>query len=108
MFFLERGFTDAFLLSIRLLTANSQWEEVIRVVDVIFDKVIAVGHYAGNYEDQGDEISAVFHQLDNTANSTSSEAAENVVKKRYVIASREWLLWTSALNAIRNLPSRQQ
>ncbi|KAI3333091.1 N-acetyltransferase B complex non catalytic subunit-domain-containing protein [Ustulina deusta] len=107
LFFLERGFTDAFLLSIRLLTANSQWEEVIRVVDVIFDKVIAVGHYAGNYEDQGDEISAVFHQLDNTANSTSSEAAENVVKKRYVIASREWLLWTSALNAIRNLPSRQ-
>ncbi|KAI1428083.1 N-acetyltransferase B complex non catalytic subunit-domain-containing protein [Xylaria sp. FL1777] len=108
LFFLERGFTDAFLLSIRLLTVNNQWEEIIRVVDIIFDKVIAVGHDINNNELEKDETSTLPQQLHDTTNSTASEASENAVKKQYMIASREWLLWTSALTASRHMPNRQQ
>ncbi|KAI0429216.1 N-acetyltransferase B complex non catalytic subunit-domain-containing protein [Xylaria sp. FL1042] len=109
LFFLERGFTDAFLLSIRLLTTNGQWEEITRVVDIIFDKVITAGHYTNDRKGQEDEISAVSEQLDNALNPTGRATAESAVEKQYIIASREWLLWTSALKAVtRDLSNTEQ
>ncbi|KAI0523907.1 N-acetyltransferase B complex non catalytic subunit-domain-containing protein [Xylaria bambusicola] len=106
LLFLERGFTDAFLLSIRLLTTNKQWEEVYRIVDTIFDKVIKIGNHTSGQGDEEDEAFTVPQQLDSTTISTPSDAPEAAVRKQYIMASREWLLWTSALNATRKLPQR--
>ncbi|KAI0817885.1 N-acetyltransferase B complex non catalytic subunit-domain-containing protein [Xylaria sp. FL0064] len=109
LFFLESGFTDAFLMSIRLLTTNSLWEEVTRVAYIIFDYVITVGHPTNNFENQEDKRSAIPELLDNGSDSTTTLAAESAVQKQYIIASREWFLWKSALNAItRNLSNREQ
>lgn len=96
LFFLERGFTDAFLLSIRLLTANNHWEEVFRVVNAIFDKVTESGNHTSDQKDQENE------------RLTAGDATQNAVRKKYITASREWLLWTSALNATRKMPDRAQ
>ncbi|RWA09435.1 hypothetical protein EKO27_g5652 [Xylaria grammica] len=107
LFFLERAFTDAFLLSIRLLTADSQWEEIIRVVDIIFDKVVAIGCDITDGEDIGDEGLAVSRHGNGT-NPTLSAAAERAVQEQYMKASREWLIWKSAFQAARNLPDREK
>ncbi|KAI1751929.1 N-acetyltransferase B complex non catalytic subunit-domain-containing protein [Xylaria castorea] len=78
LFFLERGFTDAFFRSLQLLSLNEQWEEVIRVVDTVFDKVISLGQ-------------------------KKPAASSLVIDGHYTSASREWLLWTSSVDAAKKL-----
>ncbi|KAI0536665.1 N-acetyltransferase B complex non catalytic subunit-domain-containing protein, partial [Xylaria digitata] len=108
LFFLERAYTDVFLRSIRLLTANGQWEEITRVVNIIFDKVIAMGHQKADGEDDGDGSSTVFQQQDSTTNLTPGATLEKAVKEQYMKASREWFIWRSAFDAAGNLPNREK
>lgn len=84
LFFLERGFTDAFTQSMHLLTFNHQWDEIIRIVNIIFDKAIALG------------------SEENTATETGD------VREHYMNASREWSVWTSAINANKNLSNGRE
>ncbi|KAJ2982585.1 hypothetical protein NUW58_g6409 [Xylaria curta] len=88
LFFLERGFPDAFLRGMHLLTLNEQWEEIVRVANCVFDKVIEFGQ----------EKSVVTKTNDN------QDRVPKVVKEKYMNASREWFLWVSTITATRKLP----
>ncbi|KAI1119985.1 N-acetyltransferase B complex non catalytic subunit-domain-containing protein [Nemania abortiva] len=102
LYFLEHGFTDAFLLSVRLLTFNQQWEAIIRVSDAIFDKVIVMGGKnppAMEASDHGDRI--------DESPSSSQPVSDGLIREQYMNVSREWLLWISTITAIRNLPDGQ-
>ncbi|KAI0858167.1 N-acetyltransferase B complex non catalytic subunit-domain-containing protein [Xylaria cubensis] len=83
LLFLERGFTEAFFQSIQLLSFNEQWEEIIKVTDTVFDKVISLGQ-------------------------EEPPASSLAMNDRYTKASREWLLWTSSVNAAKKLPNGQE
>ncbi|KAI1357651.1 N-acetyltransferase B complex non catalytic subunit-domain-containing protein [Xylaria arbuscula] len=96
LFFLEHGHTDAFLLSIRLLTANNHWEAVFGIAETIFDKVIRTGNHTSDQNDQGHETPV------------PGDTTQNELRKKYISVSREWLLWSSALNATRNMSDRPQ
>lgn len=106
LYFLEKGFTDAFLLSIRLLAFNHQWEAIIQISNSIFDKVIAMeqdnptGKVTSSDKDQENETTAT--------NSTHSAASEEFIKEQYRNASREWFLWKHTTTAASNLPNRQE
>ncbi|KAI0450481.1 N-acetyltransferase B complex non catalytic subunit-domain-containing protein [Xylaria acuta] len=82
LFFLERGFTDAFYRSILLLSFKEQWNEIIRIVNIVFDKVISRGQ-------------------------ESPSMAALVIEEQYVNASRQWFIWTGAVAAAKNLPDGQ-
>ncbi|TRX98064.1 hypothetical protein FHL15_001274 [Xylaria flabelliformis] len=83
LLFLERGFTEAFFQSIQLLSFNEQWEEIIKVADTVFDKVISLGQ-------------------------EEPPASSLAINERYTKASREWLLWTSSVNAAKKLLNGQE
>ncbi|KAI0545084.1 N-acetyltransferase B complex non catalytic subunit-domain-containing protein [Xylaria curta] len=83
LFFLERGFTEAFFQSIHLLSFNEQWEEIIKVADAVFDKVISLGQ-------------------------EEPPASSAVIDERYTKASREWALWTSSVDAAKKLLNGQE
>ncbi|KAJ8122284.1 hypothetical protein O1611_g9879 [Lasiodiplodia mahajangana] len=103
LYFLEHGFTDAFLLSVRLLMFNRQWEAVIQIVDALFDKVILMEQKkpsAAETSDDGDRIDG------NPA--PSSVAFDDAIRDQYLDASREWFLWTSTITATRNLPNGKE
>ncbi|KAI0399183.1 N-acetyltransferase B complex non catalytic subunit-domain-containing protein [Xylaria palmicola] len=88
LFFLERGFTDAFLSSIKLLASNEQWDEIMKVVNAIFDKVIAIGEQ----------------------NQATIETTNGLGQKdeQYMNASREWFLWTNAVTATRRMSNEHE
>ncbi|RYC65046.1 hypothetical protein CHU98_g1137 [Xylaria longipes] len=81
LFFLERGLTDAFSRSIQLLSFNDQSGEIIKVVNIVFDKVISLGENPGTIP--------------------------LLIQAHYINASREWLLWTSTVHAAKDLPNGQ-
>ncbi|KAI8950511.1 N-acetyltransferase B complex non catalytic subunit-domain-containing protein [Xylaria longipes] len=82
LFFLERGLTDAFSRSIQLLSFNDQSGEIIKVVNIVFDKVISLGENPGTIP--------------------------LLIQAHYINASREWLLWTSTVHAAKDLPNGQE
>lgn len=106
LYFLEQGFTDAFLLSIQLLALNHQWEAIIKISNSIFDKVIVMeqeiptGKVTSSDKIEENDTSAT--------NSTPNAASEEFIKGQYVNASREWLLWKNTIAAASNLPNRQE
>lgn len=114
LYFLEQGFTDAFLLSIRLLAFNHQWEAIIQISNAIFDKVIAmeqddpIGKVTSSDKDQKTDSSAASRQPDKATNSSPSAASEEFIKGQYMNASREWFLWKNTITAASNLPNRQE
>lgn len=100
LFFLERGFTDAFLQSIHLLTFNNQSDEIIRIINTIFDKAITVGPEEATATGTSDVEP---EQPAKTINPNSRTTSERAVREHYINASREWSIWTSAINATKNL-----
>ncbi|GAP92059.1 putative n-acetyltransferase b complex non catalytic subunit [Rosellinia necatrix] len=108
--FLERGFMDAFLQSMQLLTFNGQWEEINRIVNIIFDKVIAMkqGNPATT-NDPGEQVErpTTSSPPNDTANADLLTASRHIVEEQHVDAAREWSVWMHALNAIKNMPNRQ-
>ncbi|KAF2968910.1 hypothetical protein GQX73_g4659 [Xylaria multiplex] len=108
LFFLERAYTDVFLLSIRLLTTNGQWEEITRVVNIIFDKVIATGHQKADDEDVGDGGLTISQRQDSATNLTPGATLEKAVEEQYMRASRECFIWRCAFYAAGNLPNREK
>ncbi|KAI0872011.1 N-acetyltransferase B complex non catalytic subunit-domain-containing protein [Hypoxylon argillaceum] len=107
LYFLEHGFTDAFLLSLRLLTLNHHWEAIIHVANAVFDRVIATGQEKSSTTETNKSPTSA-QQADSTASSASSVASEDVIREQYINMSREWFLWTSTVTAIKHLPNGQE
>ncbi|KAI1173658.1 N-acetyltransferase B complex non catalytic subunit-domain-containing protein [Nemania sp. FL0916] len=111
--FLEHGFMDAFLLSIRLLALNHHWESIIQVSNAVFDHVIGMAKEepaaAKNSNDgtQNHE-SPVPGQAESDKALVRNTQSDNTLKEQYIDASREWFLWTNTITAIRNMPSGQK
>ncbi|KAJ8111970.1 hypothetical protein ONZ43_g5500 [Nemania bipapillata] len=113
LYFLEQGFTDAFLLSIRLLAFNHQWEAVFQVVNAVFDKVIEAGQGKSSTAETGDDRDRIGESSAHSGlpdNSSKSDPGifSDAIRDQYMNMSREWSLWMSAITAIKNLPNGQE
>jgi hypothetical protein len=93
--FLERGLTDAYQLAMILLSRNNCWDELIRVANTVFDKVISLGK---------EQLAAV----ENAEDSTSRPSVDDIINERYMNAAREWTTWMCVLDAARHLPNPQK
>ncbi|KAI1110523.1 N-acetyltransferase B complex non catalytic subunit-domain-containing protein [Nemania sp. NC0429] len=114
LYFLEQGFTDAFLLSIRLLAFNLQWEAILQISNTVFDKVIEMEQHnpietvTSSDNNQNTETPATRQRLVEATNSSPGRASEEFIKGQYLNASREWLLWKNTTTAASNLPNSQE
>ncbi|KAI0970251.1 N-acetyltransferase B complex non catalytic subunit-domain-containing protein [Xylaria arbuscula] len=87
LFFLDRGLFEAFWQSIKLLHFNEQWEEIVRVTSIIFEKVIT---------------------FEKTTATQQVDVIPDAVKRYYKSVSREFFLWTIATESFQHVPNNQQ
>ncbi|KAI1307775.1 N-acetyltransferase B complex non catalytic subunit-domain-containing protein [Xylaria venustula] len=98
LFFLDRGLKEAFLASIELLRSNEHWEEIVRVTNIILDKVITFEKEDKHHNHHTDLLSITQQVGDNA----------DAVKRHYKPISRDFLLWMHVLEAIQHVPNSQQ
>lgn len=97
MFFLERGLTDGFLRSLRLLSLSRHVDEVLRITNIIFDKVISLGKDGPNPEQPPSSNGPVL--------TPKPSHQDDTINDQYMNASREWALWVLAMDAASDLPN---